>query len=163
VRDRAKRPTRWRSCWNAKTSPGQVLASDADPAAVKYARDARYTKAQILDTEDIDLVRWITRDGPGFQPVRAVRQRVMFSVATLGVDTPPLRCDVVFARNMWRHMTPRKQELAAAQLADTLRPGGLLVVGGADLLDAQLRDTTPPALTEHFRQSAAHDCIWHTR
>src|SRR5215212_3837705 len=135
---------------------GRVLASDMNPKLVAAARKARYPFASISDTEDTDLRNWLVRKGDRWRPKRAVRERVTFSVATLGVDQPP-DCDVVFARNVWRHMNPAQQERAAAQLADMLRPSGLLVVGGGDLLDAALRDATPPALRRHLRVSTEHD------
>jgi len=116
----------------------------------------------VSDTEDADLRKWLRHKGDRWRPVKTVRERVTFSVATLGVNEPRA-CDVVFARNVWRHMRSDAQERAAAELAQMLGPRGRFVVGGADLFNAALNDATPPALRRHFIVSAEHDAIWRPR
>ncbi|OLP00203.1 hypothetical protein BVU76_21685 [Mycolicibacterium porcinum] len=138
----------------------RVLASDVDPDLVRFARRARYSDESVADTEDDDLPRWLVPYGDRWRPGRAVRERVMFTVAELGVDGPPEGCAVVFARNVWRYLTAAGQDRAAAQIADTIGPAGRLVLGGADIFDAQLRDAVPDAIRTRFRQTAEHSAIW---
>lgn len=140
---------------------GSVHASDLDSDLVRTAKKGRYRPESIANSRDPDIERWLVRTGRDFQVRTAVRDRVSFSVAELGVDPVP-PCDIAFTRNVWRHLSPRAQRLAAEDCVDALPPDGRLVLGGSDFYDARLRDHTPSSLLALFEE-AEHPLIYRPR
>ncbi|MGX9295161.1 CheR family methyltransferase [Tsukamurella paurometabola] len=131
--------------------PGTVHGTDINRQHIRAATQAAYTSRSINDTEDPDLHRWLIGHKNRWHPRTAIRDRVTFAVSALGTDDPaPGRYDVVLARNVWRHLTPDAQQRAAHTIADSLTPNGLLLLGGADLLDRNLHPITPAGIPDLF-------------
>ncbi|MCZ4654234.1 MULTISPECIES: CheR family methyltransferase [Gordonia] len=150
------------------TVDGTVLASDVSEHSVLHALRGAYDAS--LVERDVALgrlsrrrvSRWMYRDGDYYRVAPQIRERVFYSVADLGTVVPPV-CDLAFVRNAWRHLPIDRQQHLADELREALAsPDARLVIAGADLFTATLRDSTPPALAQAFVE-AEHPLIWKLR
>lgn len=156
---------------------GHVLASDMGPALIETARRGVYAHHEIrqaLTEGELslrDLSSWFERVGDqsprDWSVTETIRRRVTFDVATLGdPGAVPDQLDAALVRNVWRHLTEDAQHRLADELHAALSPGGLLVLGGGDLMrleDGRLVDYVPPALAGRFAESETHSLIWEPR
>lgn len=81
-----------------------------------------------------------------------------FQQADLNTDPIP-PCDSALVRNVWRHLTPTGQATLAAHLHTALPPHGWLLLGGGNLMNADLVNVVPNGLANHFSESAHHPMI----
>ncbi|MEU0585709.1 CheR family methyltransferase [Streptomyces sp. NPDC006132] len=144
---------------------GRVTASDIDVPNLRTAARGWYAgpsiRRELADgrmTAEQLCSHFVPRKG-GYVVRPGVRDRVSFSALHLGSDAPP-ECHVALLRNVWRHIEPAGQATLTAQLSKTLAPGGLLVLGGADLLTPTLEPTYPRGLLDHFTPSGFHSAVW---
>jgi chemotaxis protein methyltransferase CheR len=78
--------------------------------------------------------------GPEGAAIReAVREGVRFGRHDLLADAPFGRFDVVFCRNVLMYFDPGHQERAHRVLAESVRPGGILVLGRGEALSVSVR------------------------
>lgn len=151
-----------------------LVGTDLDADNVAAARSGRYTAdcvagdvaAGRLNPEQVATFFDVEQNERALTVVDAIRERVRFKVAELGVDRPPA-CHVALVRNVWRHLTPDRQRTLAEHIHDALLSGGILVLGGADFYSEDEWQRTgrlvarPPAgLQDLFVESDVHELIW---
>lgn len=151
----------------------RIVATDISDACLEYARAGRYpteTIAQDLLAGRLQMWEIETyfevQDDDTFLVAAHLRNSVDFRHAELGADTPPA-CDVALVRNVWRHLEPTAQRRLVDDIYAALRPGGMLVLGGADFHSelawtetGDLVEKLPPGLAERFVESDLHELIW---
>ena len=75
-------------------------------------------------------------------------RRVAYRRASLLVDAPPPGCfDLILCRNVLMYFSAQVRGLAFSRIAESLRPGGILMLGAGETVIGQ---------TEQLRPSAAH-------
>ncbi len=122
-----------------------ILATDVDPAALDAARRAEYPEAALEDLPAPLRGRYLREQAapnhPVFVPVDSVRARVRFELHDLAAaasapDGGPF--DLVCCRNVLIYLQPRLQQRVESLLARSIKPGGLLLLGEAEWLLAEL-------------------------
>ncbi|WP_342382045.1 methyltransferase domain-containing protein [Myxococcus stipitatus] len=129
-------------------SPGStVLGTDISEAALRRACSLSFTPEQLRRVPAGTRERYFMPKGSRMALVSALRERASFQVHNL-MDTPYPRpaeeggFDIVFCRNVLIYFTVESFHRTVAALADSLVPGGTLVLSSSEPLLQ-----VPPALT----------------
>ena len=113
----------------------QLFATDIDEEALKTAREGRFPQAIAADVSPERLRRFFQLD-QGMYRVRAdLRDMVLFAVHNLLGDPPFSRMDLVSCRNLLIYFGPQAQEKAFGVFHFSLKPEGLLFLGGSESPD----------------------------
>jgi chemotaxis methyl-accepting protein methylase len=112
--------------------PWTVEGSDLDERSLETARAARYPARVLPDIAAVGPARG-TVSPAGFEVAAELRARVRFRRDDLTAPAARGPFDLVLCRNVLIYFGPEGQALALASLARALAPGGLLVLGRAEL------------------------------
>jgi chemotaxis protein methyltransferase CheR len=122
--------------------PLSVLGTDLSETVLTTARAGTYARSHALDSFRA-IPPWATRhfiglsEGNVWRVPAGLRRDVSFRRHNL-LEAPPVMCaDLVLCRNTLIYFDEAANRRAQANLAAALRPGGVLVLGPADIL----RDT----------------------
>ncbi|WP_114966486.1 chemotaxis protein CheB [Alkalilacustris brevis] len=111
----------------------QILASDIDPDAIATARAGFYPKEIETAVSPERLARFFVSEEGGWRVTSALRDVIVFTVADLLSDPPFSRIDLVSCRNLLIYLGPDAQKRVIARCCFALRPGGLLLLGSAEM------------------------------
>ncbi|MFN4157391.1 MAG: chemotaxis protein CheB [Gemmobacter sp.] len=111
----------------------QILASDIDPEAIANARAGFYPKEIEACVSPERLARFFVAEDGGWRVTSTLRDVIVFTVADLLSDPPFSRIDLVSCRNVLIYMGPEAQKRIIARCCFALRPGGLLLLGAAEM------------------------------
>ena len=114
--------------------PVNIVGTDLDRRMVERARsgefsaeDARTAPAALMHRHFEPL------EGGAWRATRALRTMVRFEQGDLlRMPVPKGRYDLIMCRNTVIYFTDEVRDALHARLASTLRPGGVLVVGGTE-------------------------------
>lgn len=118
----------------------EVHATDLDPAAIAFARAGRYALTELAALPELQLTDGFEVDADAAQVRASLREHVQFSVHDLaGPQLAPASAvvadfDVVMCRNVLIYLQPRIRALVVRRFASMIRPGGVLVLGAAEVL-----------------------------
>lgn len=111
----------------------QILASDVDPEAIASARAGFYPKDIVENVSHERLVRFFVAEDGGYRVSSTLRDLIMFTVADLLSDPPFSKIDLVSCRNVLIYLGSDAQKRVIARCCFALRPGGLLLLGVAEM------------------------------
>jgi two-component system, chemotaxis family, CheB/CheR fusion protein len=111
----------------------QILASDVDPEAIATARAGLYPKEIASAVSPERLARFFVEEDGGWRVRTALRDVIVFTVADLLSDPPFSKIDLVSCRNVLIYLGPEAQKRVIARCCFALRPGGLLLLGAAEM------------------------------
>jgi two-component system CheB/CheR fusion protein len=111
----------------------QVLASDVDPEAIATARAGYYSRDIEAFVSAERLARFFVAEDDGWRVISTLRDVIVFTVADLLSDPPFSRIDLVACRNVLIYLGPEAQKRVIARCCFALRPGGLLLLGAAEM------------------------------
>lgn len=111
----------------------QVLASDVDPEAIATARAGFYSRDIESCVSAQRLARFFVFENGGWRVTAALRDVIVFTVADLLSDPPFSKIDLVSCRNVLIYLGPEAQKRVVARCCFALRPGGLLLLGAAEM------------------------------
>ena len=114
----------------------QVFASDVDADAVAVARAGLYPAAIQANISPDRLARFFTKEEQGFRITPELRAAVVFTVQDLLADPPFSRLDLVSCRNLMIYLDQAAQAKAVALFHFALNENGVLLLGGAETVDA---------------------------
>lgn len=138
------------------TGPHYLLATDIDPAALEVARaGGPYRDAQMRNLPDLQRRSFFARpegglDGWWVRP--ELRRQVTFQRADVMREPPDWDFDLIVCRNVIIYFTEDAKRQALARFARALRPGGVLFLGGTELMprDAPFRPSPEaPSMYRH--------------
>ena len=110
-----------------------VRGTDIDERMVARAREGRFSLADARDVPPAALARWFEADGGELVADPALRRRVRFDTGDLlRMPVRPRSYDLVLCRNSVIYFTPGDRDDLHARRAETLRPGGVLLVGATE-------------------------------
>ncbi|BDG73491.1 protein-glutamate methylesterase [Roseomonas fluvialis] len=112
----------------------QIFGSDVDPDAVVAAREGLYPSTISADVTPERLARFFTRESQGYRVSPELRASVVFTVQDVLNDAPFSRLDMVSCRNLLIYLGPEAQAKVIALFHFALRPGGILLLGGAETI-----------------------------
>ena len=123
-------------CLDAMEGTGvrlQILASDVDPEAIATARAGFYSGDIAAAIPPEQLARFFVPEDEGWRATAALRDVIVFTVADLLSDPPFSKIDLVSCRNVLIYLGPEAQKRVIARCCFALRPGGLLLLGAAEM------------------------------
>ncbi len=151
-----RRGTKRLSIWSAGCSTGQealslamlfrdnprewedwtidILGTDVSARAIKQARDARYTQFEIQRGLGIErmLAHFEEHDGR-WEPAAPLRAMTRFETANLLHGSRPHRpFDLILCRNVLLYFDTRQRRAALAQVSNSLRADGWLMLGAGE-------------------------------
>lgn len=125
-------------------APISIEAIDINPAAIRKARQARFTNWAFRETAPDMRERWFRRAGTEFLLDDEIRNAVAFHERNLIDDDPefwrPESHDVVFCRNTIMYFPEETARAVVARIARALVPGGYLFLGHAETLRSISQD-----------------------
>ena len=119
----------------AELTPGmkhELLGTDIDENSLNQARRGVYS-AQEIQTVPPSFRRYFTESGEGSLAIeRRLRSMARFEYHDLLRDAYPSDQDLVLCRNVAIYFTEESKARLHGQLAESLRPGGILVIGATE-------------------------------
>jgi chemotaxis protein methyltransferase CheR len=98
-----------------------------------------YTTAYLASGGRAEFSSYYAVQGDRVVMCERLRSRAVFGVHDLTADPPLGRFDAVFCRNVLMYFEPALQDRVHAVVAESLRPGGILVLGRGEALRAGVR------------------------
>jgi chemotaxis protein methyltransferase CheR len=121
----------------APAASATILGTDIDRRAIDRAWRGEFTSDDVRHAPSAPLGRFFELDGRHWRPTAELRAMVAFEVGDLLRLRPPTEAyDLVLCRNTVIYFTDEVRDALHARLASTLRPGGVLVVGGTERVGA---------------------------
>jgi two-component system CheB/CheR fusion protein len=110
----------------------QIFATDLGMDAIALARKGHYPAriAEVVSTER--LARFFNAEGDGFRVSTAIREMVLFAQHDVILDPPFTRLDILCCRNLLIYFNAALQQRLVPLFHYSLRPGGILVLGGSE-------------------------------
>jgi chemotaxis protein methyltransferase CheR len=116
-------------CWH------QVLATDIDHSALERARaGGPYSASEIANVPPPLLGRYFKVCDDGCYVIEDLRRRVAFRCHDLLAEPFESGFDLIVCRNVVIYFTAEVKERLYRSFHDALRPGGVLFIGGAEVL-----------------------------
>jgi two-component system CheB/CheR fusion protein len=110
----------------------QVFASDVDADAVATGREGLYDASIAAHVSADRLARFFSKGERGYHVTPELRSAVVFTTQNVLADPPFSRLDFVACRNLLIYLRPEAQAKAVGLFHFALKPGGTLMLGGAE-------------------------------
>ncbi len=112
-----------------------ILATDVDMPILARARAGTgYLPAEVRSVPPAVLAKYMTRDGTNYQVRESLKRRITFRRHDLLSDPYPTGVDVILCRNVVIYFTDEAKKHIYQGFAGSLRPGGLLFIGGSEMI-----------------------------
>jgi two-component system, chemotaxis family, CheB/CheR fusion protein len=121
-----------------KRFPIQVFASDSDPEALKYAREASYPESIAVDVSEERLARFFIKKNNSYQISKEVRELVTFAEHNVITDPPFLKMDLISCRNLLIYIEPEMQKKLLTLFGFALNAGRYLFLGKSESVIEQI-------------------------
>lgn len=133
----------------------QIFATDLDMEAIEKARKGGFPSNIITDVSPERLSRFFINDNEGYRINAAIREMVVFAPQNVIKDPPFTKLDLLTCRNMLIYMEPELQKKIIRLFNYSLNPGGIMVLGTAETIDADVDgfQTIDPKLKIYKRTS----------
>lgn len=169
----AKRPTL--SVWSAGCSRGQeaysiamllaeasdaqrphrILGTDIDQAALDWAQaGGPYNSADMEHVKDNLLARHFSGQNNVYQANSDLRRKVKFRQHNLLTDPIVGRFDLIICRNVVIYFQSEAKKTLYRRFYDALRPGGVLFVGGTEIIPKSASLEFEPLNVSFYRRQA---------
>jgi len=116
-----------------------IRGTDVDAGTLDLARAALYHPDRLAEVSPELLSRWFTREGERFRLHREIRSQVSFERSDLNHEKACEACDLILCRNVLIYFERGRQEAILNGFADSLHPGGFLVLGKSETLFGSAR------------------------
>jgi chemotaxis protein methyltransferase CheR len=111
-----------------------LLATDLDRGALHKARSrGPYLESDIRNLDAALLQKYFTPAAP-FYVKESLQKSICFKEQDLLADPFERSFDLIVCRNVVIYFTTEAKEVLYAKFADALRPGGVLFLGGTELI-----------------------------
>ena len=112
----------------------QIFASDLSADAINAARRGFYPKTIAGDVDPTRLQRFFTPHGEGFLVNSEIREMVLFAQHDVILDPPFTKLDLLTCRNVMIYFNAALQRRLMPLFSYSLRPGGVLMLGGSETI-----------------------------
>ncbi len=129
----------------------QIFASDISEDAIKKARSAVYTKADVQMLTDAQLKNYFVKTRSGYEVSKLIRDMCIFAPHNFLKDPPFAKMDLISCRNVLIYMDTFLQKKALTVFHYALKENGFLLLGKSE--------STSPA-SELFSQFNKHEKIY---
>jgi len=114
-----------------------ILATDIDRGMLDVGRrGGPYSADDVKDVEKDVLRRYFDHNGDGYLVKPTLRSRVNFRHHDLLNDPFEKDFDLIACRNVVIYFTRETKRMLYRRFADALRPGGVLFVGGTEIISS---------------------------
>ncbi len=110
----------------------QIFASDLSADAINAARKGRYPAKIAADMDAARLARFFSVQGEGYLIDKQIREMVLFAQHDVILDPPFTKLDLLCCRNVMIYFNAALQSRLMPLFGYSLRPGGALLLGGAE-------------------------------
>jgi len=115
--------------------PHRVLATDLDQSAVEHAHaGGPYSAEDVATIPDSLSTRYVSSATDGYHVVDEVRRQVTFKAHNLLEDPCEHGFDLIVCRNVVIYFTTEVKDRLYRTFCECLRPGGVLFVGGTEII-----------------------------
>ncbi|MGH1374163.1 MAG: CheR family methyltransferase [Cellvibrionaceae bacterium] len=117
-----------------------ITATDISQPALQSAREGMYGKRKLEPVTADERVRYfkaLDEAGESFQVTDKLRDRVCFSQGNVMKlnEMPMVKMDVIFCQNVLIYFRRWRRKEILNELANRLKPGGLLLIGLGEVVD----------------------------
>ena len=140
----------------------QIFATDLSVDAIAVARRGHYPARIVENVSAERLTRYFTAESGGFRVNKDIREMVLFAPHDVIVDPPFTRLDILCCRNLLIYFNAALQGRLIPLFHYSLRPGGILVLGGSETVGQAHAMFAPlrPKSRIYQRSDAAADPGW---
>ena len=110
----------------------KIFATDLSADAITVARKGFYPAKSVADLAPERLRRFFSAQGDGFQVGKSIREMVLFAQHDVILDPPFTKLDLLSCRNLLIYFNAPLQRRLVPLFQYSLRPGGVLVLGGSE-------------------------------
>jgi two-component system, chemotaxis family, CheB/CheR fusion protein len=110
----------------------QIFATDLSADAIVAARAGHYPATIARDLSPQRLERFFSERAGGFVIDKRIREMVLFAQHDVILDPPFTRLDILSCRNLLIYLGASLQQRLVPLFHYSLRPGGLLLLGGSE-------------------------------
>ena len=140
-------------------SPGQghrILATDIDVNTLARAMaGGSYQPNELKNVPKLQLQKCFTRSDEGYTVVEEIRRRVQFREHNLLADAFEHGFDLILCRNVMIYFSNEIKERLFRQFQESLKPGGILFLGGTEAIIGANRTGFDRLSTNFYRRSGA--------
>lgn len=112
-----------------------ILASDLDRGALTFAKNGGpYTKDDIAGVSPILLKKYFKQENDSYWVADELKQRITFKQHNLLADRFENNFDLIICRNVVIYFTAPVKDKLYLNFYQALRPGGILFVGGTEIV-----------------------------
>lgn len=113
----------------------QILATDLDSAALGKAREGTYTPADVKSVPPNLYTKYLNARSDGSIKVAdTLKRRIQFKQHNLLSDPFDKGFDLIVCRNVVIYFSDDAKEKLYMRFSESLRPGGMLFVGGTEII-----------------------------
>jgi chemotaxis protein methyltransferase CheR len=113
----------------------QILATDLDIAALAKAREGQYLDSDVKNVPSKYIPKYLTARTDGVVKVdESLKRHIKFTQHNLLSDPFTGQYDLIVCRNVVIYFTDDAKEKLYARFANSLKTGGMLFVGGTEII-----------------------------
>ena len=112
----------------------RILATDIDTTILDYARHGIYPPTDLRNVGSRHLRKYFTPLGEHYQVADAIKSKVQFRPHDLLRDAYEADFDLIVCRHVIIYFTEEAKEDIFRKFNASLRPGGVLFVGGTEIM-----------------------------
>ena len=121
----------------------RIFATDLDGDAIDRARCGHYPANIVADVSPERLDRFFVQDLQGYRVGKEIREMITFATQNVIMDAPFTKLDILVCRNLLIYLAPELQQRLIALFHYSLNPGGILLLGSSESLNAGVDLFTP--------------------
>ncbi len=110
----------------------QIFASDISERAIKKARAALYTKADVANISEAQFKKYFVKNNGGYEVNKLIRDMCVFAPHNFLKDPPFAKMDLISCRNVLIYMDTFLQKKAFTTFHYALKENGFLVLGKSE-------------------------------
>ncbi|MFA5296863.1 MAG: chemotaxis protein CheB [Lutibacter sp.] len=114
----------------------QIFASDISEKAIRKARAAIYTKADVEHISDIQLKKYFIKTNGSYELRKLIRDMCVFAPHNFLKDPPFAKMDLISCRNVLIYMDTFLQKKALTTFHYALKEKGFLLLGKSETIGA---------------------------
>jgi chemotaxis protein methyltransferase CheR len=131
-----------------------ILASDLDHSALNWAKaGGPYSNDDVVNLDEKLRKVYFTKDAQGYWANESLKKRINFHQHNLVTDRFEEDFDLIICRNVVIYFTSDVKEQLYSRFYKALRPGGILFVGGTEIVPNATKIGFMPAGISFYRRS----------
>jgi len=112
----------------------KIIATDIDRQILNKAEKATYSRESLKNVSPARLERFFSNTGESYTLKEALRRKVAFRHHDLLSDEYDKNYDLILCRNVTIYFTKEAQELIYRRFYNSLTNGGILFIGGSEMI-----------------------------